>query len=47
MLKRVKVWSYLAAMLGASVLLGGCGYDLALDSLPRVIFAILNEDLFH
>lgn len=45
MLKRVKVLAYLA---GGSLLgiLGGCGYDLALDAIPRVVIAVLNEDIF-
>jgi len=47
MLKRAKVWTYLAALLGGSLLASGCGwYGLALDSIPRVIIAILNEDIF-
>jgi len=46
MLKRLKMWTYLAALFGGSLLGGGCGYDLAIDSLPRVIVAILSEDIF-
>ena len=46
MLKRLKVWTYLAVLLGGSLLGGGCGYGLDLDNVTRVIVAILNEDLF-
>ena len=46
MLKRLKMWTYLAALFGGSLLGGGCGYGLDIDSLPRVIIAILNEDIF-
>jgi len=46
MLKRLKMWTYLAALFGGSLLGGGCGYGLDLDSIPRVIVAILNEDIF-
>lgn len=48
MLKRVKVWAYVAAAFCGMLLAGGgCGwYGLALDNVPRVIFAILNEDIF-
>jgi hypothetical protein len=47
MLKRVKVLAYMAAVFAGSLLAGGCGwYGLALDNVPRVISAILNEELF-
>jgi hypothetical protein len=47
MLKRVKLLAYAAAVLGGSLLASGCiGYGLALDNIPRVITAILNEDIF-
>jgi len=46
MLKRLKVWTYLAVLFGGALLGGGCGYDLGVDSIPRVIVAILNEELW-
>jgi hypothetical protein len=47
MLKRMKMVAYMAALFGGSLLAWGCGwYGLALDNIPRVITAILNEDLF-
>lgn len=46
MLKRLKVWTYMAALFGGCVLAGGCSYGLDIDALPRVIIAILNEDIF-
>lgn len=44
MLKRVKLLAYLC---GGSLLgiLGGCGYDLGLASIPRIVIALLNEEL--
>ena len=47
MLKRVKVLAYVAAVTCGSLLAWGCGwYGLALDNIPRVITAILNEEFF-
>lgn len=44
MLKKV---AYLAALVSGSLMAGACGwYGLALDNVPRVITAILNEELF-
>jgi hypothetical protein len=44
MLKKV---AYVAALISGSLLASGCGwYGLALDNVPRVITAILNEELF-
>ena len=44
MLKKV---AYVAALISGTLLSGGgCGwYNLALDNIPRVIHAILNEEL--
>jgi hypothetical protein len=42
MLKKV---AYVAALISGSLLAGGCGwYNLALDNIPRVVGAILNEE---
>lgn len=47
MFKRLKMWMYLAAVTGGCLLGGGClGFSTALDNLPRIITAILREDLF-
>jgi hypothetical protein len=48
MLKKV---AYFVALVSGSLLGWGCGwggdwYGMALDNVPRVITAILNEDLF-
>jgi len=44
MLKKV---AYVAALLSGCLLTWGCGwYGLALDNVPRVITALLNEELF-
>ncbi len=44
MLKKV---AYLAALVSGSLMAGACGwYGLALDNIPRVITALLNEELF-
>jgi hypothetical protein len=51
MLKRLKVWSYLAMLAGAA-LFDGCSwggwwpYNTNVDSMPRIITAILREDIF-
>ena len=51
MLKRLKVWTYLAVAFGASLYAGGCSfggwwpYNTNLESWPRIIAAILNEEL--
>jgi len=53
MLKRLKMWSYLALATGASLFqLGGCfgggwwPYNTDAGSLPRIITAIIREDLW-
>jgi len=51
MLKRLKVSVFAAALTGVSLLSMGCGwgggwYSSALDSWPRILTAILHEDLF-
>jgi len=44
MLKKV---AYVAALISGALMSGGClGYGMALDNVPRVIVAWLNEDLF-
>jgi len=49
MFKRLKVWMYLAVLLGGCLLSGGCGIGngwLGLDNIPRIILSILHEDIF-
>lgn len=52
MLKRLKVSVYAAALTGVSLLTMGCSaggwwpYNTDAGSLPRIIAAILREDLF-
>lgn len=54
MLKRLRVWSYLTLAAGASLFAWGCSgggsglwpWNTSVDSLPRIIAAILREDLF-
>lgn len=49
MLKRFKVWSYLALAAGASLFhIGSCAmpYNGDAGSWPRIITAILREDIF-
>jgi hypothetical protein len=44
MLKKV---AYVAALLSGSLLAWGCDwYGLAIDNIPRVVTALLNEELF-
>lgn len=54
MLKRLKVWSYVAALTGFSMLAMGCGwfggsgwwpYNTDVSSIPRILAAILREDI--
>jgi hypothetical protein len=52
MLKRFKLWTYLAVATGASLYHIGCGglgwspYNTDVESWPRIITAILREDIF-
>ena len=49
MLKRLKMWTYLTVLTGVSMLSLGCdgwGWDLGLDSWPRILAAYLREDIF-
>jgi len=47
MFKRLKMWMYLAAATGGCLLGGGClGISNSLDSVGRILLAILREDLF-
>jgi hypothetical protein len=49
MLKRLKVWSYAAALTAVSMLSLGCDllpWNTDANSLYRVIAAILREDIF-
>jgi hypothetical protein len=47
MFKRLKVWMYLAALTGGCMLGSGClGISNDIDSVGRVLLAILREDLF-
>jgi hypothetical protein len=49
MLKRLKVWSYAAALTAVSLLSLGCEWlpwNTDANSLYRVIAAILREDIF-
>ena len=48
MLKKV---AYVAALMGGALMGWGCGwgsgwYGMALDNVPRVVTALLNEELF-
>lgn len=51
MLKRLRLWTYLAVATGASLFAMGCSggwwpYNTDAGSLPRIITAILREDLW-
>ena len=46
MFKRLKMWTYLAALFGGSLLGSGCSYGLGLDNITRIVVAWLNEDIF-
>lgn len=51
MLKRLRMWTYLAVAAGASLYQFGCSggwwpYNANVDSWPRIITAILREDLW-
>jgi hypothetical protein len=44
MFRRLKMWTYLAVLLGGSLLGGGCGWGGG--GLPWILVAILQEDIF-
>jgi hypothetical protein len=51
MLKRLRLWTYLTVAVGASLFQFGCNwgsslYNTDVDSWPRIITAILREDIF-
>lgn len=49
MLKRLKVWSYAAALTAVSLLSLGCDllpWNTQVDSMYRILAAILREDIF-
>ncbi len=51
MLKRLRLWTYLTVAAGASLYQFGCSggwwpYNTDVDSWPRIITAILREDIF-
>lgn len=52
MLKRLRMWTYLAVATGASLYHGiGCStgwlpYNTDVESWPRIITAIIREDIF-
>lgn len=51
MLKRLRLWTYLTLATGASLYHIGCSggwmpYNGDLESWPRIITAILREDIF-